>query len=146
LEEVTPLEDTLPKKGPATSSSAKKRMSDQRGTLRSERLYQTHKEKQDKWVEKRKKLDYERHQECSFRPIHPPAPADQFERVYRFNVDSVLKKYQQVVLHQQVQVPAKVPDQPILLTAKQKAQYRRQEEIKEKARTRKADGQRKYEA
>jgi hypothetical protein len=54
LEEVTPLEDPLPKKGPATSSYAKKRLPDQRGTLRSERLYQTHKEKQDKWVEKRK--------------------------------------------------------------------------------------------
>jgi hypothetical protein len=45
-----------------------------------------------------------------------------------------------------VHAPTKAPDQPILLTAKQKAQYRRQEEIKEKARTRKADGQRKYEA
>lgn len=69
LEEVTPLEDILPKKGAAVSSSAKKRLSDQRGTLRSERLYQTHKDKQEKWVEKRKQVDYERHKECSFRPL-----------------------------------------------------------------------------
>jgi hypothetical protein len=78
---------------------------DQRGTLRSERLYQTYKEKQEKWVEKRKQAEYERHKECTFRPLQlngkAGAQGDQFERVYRFNVDSVLKKYQQV-LYQQV--------------------------------------------
>jgi hypothetical protein len=71
LEEVTPIEENLPKKS-LCSSTAKKRMSpgsDQRGTLRSERLYQTYKEKQEKWVEKRKQVDYERHKECSFRPL-----------------------------------------------------------------------------
>ena len=68
--------DTLPIKGElVSSSSTKKRVSDQRGTLRSERLYQTHKEKQEKWVEKRKQVDYERHKECSFRPLQPQGRA-----------------------------------------------------------------------
>jgi hypothetical protein len=68
-------------------------------------LYKNFKEKQDRMVLKRAEIEHERMKDCSFHPKRESIKGggqrfmettiDQFERVYKFNVDSVLKKYQQ---------------------------------------------------
>ncbi|TNV83863.1 hypothetical protein FGO68_gene16639 [Halteria grandinella] len=136
-EDVISAKSRPTRKDPHQQSTERKSTS--RGQLRSELLYQNFKDKQDRMIIKRAEIEHERMKDCSFQPsrdaVIQPGPKtaqmqyntrflegiDQFERVYKFNVDSVLKKYQP---------SGNSEGQPILLTAQQRERHKKQEEIK----------------
>eukprot|EP00347_Sterkiella_histriomuscorum_P005762 403355365 len=123
-------------------------------TSRHEKLYQSQKERNEKLTQKKQQIEQERLKDCSFKPQRETKKYEQkmgilqnldsLERVYKFQVDSVLKKYQNMDQTQkslshsqstytnmnQQQNPKGVSQQSILITNEQKIQQQKFKDIK----------------